>query len=184
VSNQKYIGMKKPAFVISAFLLVLISCQNQQTKEEFEKLKAKTMLEEQNIKLIEKLFEEININRNLEVYDELCDPQYSFYSPSLSPDPLSLGEVKVYAEMILKAFPDVNYTLKKIFADGQHVIVWNVFNGTHRGDFQGIPATGNQIKVSSILLFLIKDGKIIEEREEYDMLGAMMQMGMELRAPE
>jgi steroid delta-isomerase-like uncharacterized protein len=158
----------------------MTGCQDKNTFAEVEEFKAQVKLEEQNINLVQKVFEEINNNRNLKVYDEVCDPEYSFYSPSISTDPLSLAEVKGFAEMVLKAFPDANYTIKKIFADVDHVIVWNVFKGTHEGEFQGIPPTGNKIKTSSIIMFHIQNGKIIEEREEYDLLGVMTQLGMEL----
>ena len=173
--------MNRLVLIITSLLFLLVSCQDKEAKVAIEKYRAQAMLEEQNINLVQTLFEEINNNRNLKVYDELCDPDYRFYSPSNNPDPLSLEEVKSHAEMILKAFPDVNYTVKEILADRDHVIVWNMFNGTHQAEYQGIPASGNKIQVSSILIFRIQNGKIIEEREEADMLGALLQMGTKLQ---
>ena len=170
--------------ILSLMTCFLISCQDRQAKTELEELKAQEKIEAQNIEFVNKIFEEINLNKNIQVYDELCDSQYSFYSPSISPNPLSLEQVKEFASMIIQAFPDVNYSIKKIFADGEYVIVWNVFSGTHEGDYQGIPATGNKIEVSSILIFRLQNGKIVEEREEADMLGAMMQFGMEFQMKE
>jgi hypothetical protein len=38
--------------------------------------------------------------------------------------------------------------------------------------------------VSSILIWTVKNGKIVEEREEYDALGLLMQIGMELKPKE
>jgi steroid delta-isomerase-like uncharacterized protein len=131
--------------------------------------------------VIKKLFEGINQSKNINTYDDLCDTNYLYYSPSITRDPLTLEKVKAFASMLIQAFPDVHYTIKKIFADGEYVIVWNVFSGTHEGTYQGIPATGNKINVSSVLIFLLKDGKIVEEREEADMLGALMQLGMDLQ---
>jgi predicted ester cyclase len=176
--------MKRLALIITSFLFLLVSCQDKEAKEELEKYRDQASLEKKNINLVRTLFEEINNNRNLQVYDELCTPDYRFYSPSTNPDPLSLEEVKSFAEMVLKAFPDANYIVKEIFADRDHVIVWNVFNGTHQAEYQGILASGNKIQVSSILIFRIQNGKIIEEREEADMLGALLQMGTELQMPE
>ena len=52
--------------------------------------------------------------------------------------------------------------------------------GTHEADFLGIAPTGNPIDMSLILVFRIEDGKIVESREEADMLKMMEQMGMVL----
>ncbi len=56
--------------------------------------------------------------------------------------------------------------------------------GTTRILLWGIPATGNKIEGSNIILMRIENGKIVEEREEADMLGLMMQLGMELKPKE
>jgi predicted ester cyclase len=42
----------------------------------------------------------------------------------------------------------------------------------------GIPATGNKFAVGAVIIFHIKDGKIVEFWEEMDMLGLMMHLGM------
>jgi predicted ester cyclase len=56
--------------------------------------------------------------------------------------------------------------------------------GTHQGEFAGIPATGNKVEISGIMIGRIENGKIVEEREEMDMLGLFMQLGMELKPKE
>lgn len=38
--------------------------------------------------------------------------------------------------MLLKAFPDANDDMNKIFADINHVIARNTFKGTHEGEFR------------------------------------------------
>ena len=48
----------------------------------------------------------------------------------------------------------------------------------------GIPATGNKIKVTGLIISLIKDGKFVEDREQTDTLGMMQQLGMELKPKE
>jgi predicted ester cyclase len=48
----------------------------------------------------------------------------------------------------------------------------------------GIPATGNEIECSGMLISHFKNGKVVEQREDFDMLGLMMQLGMELKPKE
>jgi len=52
--------------------------------------------------------------------------------------------------------------------------------GTHEGEWQGIPPTGNKVETSAIFITRIVNGKIVEHREEDNSLGFMMQLGMEL----
>lgn len=45
----------------------------------------------------------------------------------------------------------------------------------------GMPATGNKLGTSGVLIFRIENGKVAEIREEYDSVGFMQQLGMELK---
>jgi steroid delta-isomerase-like uncharacterized protein len=86
--------------------------------------------------------------------------------------------------MFVKAFPDANWTIQGLFPVDDRIIAWLTVRGTHKGEFRGIPATGNKIKVNGFDMFRIQDGKIIEEREETDMLGLYQQLGFELKPKE
>jgi len=55
---------------------------------------------------------------------------------------------------------------------------------THEGEYRGIPATGNQYESSWILITHIVNGKVVERREEFDRLGMIQQLGIELRPKE
>lgn len=62
---------------------------------------------------------------------------------------------------------------------GKKVVVRLTNTGTHQGNFQGIPATGKQIRISSTTIYRLEGGKIVEEREDADWLGLMQQLGQE-----
>jgi steroid delta-isomerase-like uncharacterized protein len=177
--------MKNPILVVSLVLLLCFAfgCQNKAEKAELEKFRAQAKLEEQTQELVKHDFEEIN-KGNVEIMNEMYAPEYRFYSPSFNPKPMSREETIEFIKTIFKAFPDVNWRIEKLFVDGDTAIIWNVVTGTHQGEFAGIPATGNKIEVSSILLWRLKDGKVVEEREEADYLGLMQQLGMELKPKE
>ena len=177
--------MKNPILVVCLVLLLCFAfgCQNKAEKAELEKFRAQAKLVEQNREFVKHYFEEMN-KGNVEVFNENCAPEYLYYSPSINPKPMSLKETIEYIKMVFNAFPDVKWRIEKLFVDGDTAIIWNTVSGTHQGEFAGIPATGNQIKVSSILLWSLKDGKIAEEREEADYLGLMQQLGMELKPKE
>lgn len=48
------------------------------------------------------------------------------------------------------AFPDFRYEVKDVISEGEKMAVRDVFTGTHRGDFMGIPATGNRATMEAI----------------------------------
>ena len=49
--------------------------------------------------------------------------------------------------------------------------------GTHNGEFFGVPATGKPVKISGINIMRIADGKIAEHWVQYDIMGMMQQIG-------
>ena len=178
-------GMKKFCMILPLALIVcfMVGCQDKEAMAELEEFKAQAEVEEQNKDMVKRYVDELN-KGNSAVFEELCAPEYAFYNPSDTPEPMSREETMEFHEMIHTAFPDVNWDVKELSATGDRVIIWNVVTGTHEGEFMGIPATGNKIDVSSILMLRIQNGKIIEEREEADMLGLMQQLGMELKPKE
>ena len=174
--------MKRLILVVSLVLALFFTfaCQNKAEQAELEKFRAQSKLEEQNRELVKHYFEELN-KGNIEFVKDACSPEYLFYSPSLSPKPMSREEAVGFIKTVFKAFPDVNWRIEKQFVTGDTAIIWNVVTGTHQGEFAGIPATGNRIEAGSILLWRLKDGKVVEEREEADYLGLMRQLGLELK---
>jgi len=64
------------------------------------------------------------------------------------------------------------------------VIIRFTARGTHQGDLEGIPATGNEMELSSITILRFENGKVVEGWQETDTLGMMMQLGMELKPKE
>jgi hypothetical protein len=51
-------------------------------------------------------------------------------------------------------------------------------SGTHQGEFFGIPGSGKRIEMTGINIDRFDEsGKLVEEWPEYDLLGAMQQMG-------
>ena len=63
--------------------------------------------------------------------------------------------------------------------EGDKVVTRYTATGTHQGEFFGVPASGNRIEMSGIQIdrFDEESGKMVEEWPEYDLLGAMKQMG-------
>ena len=147
---------------------------------ELEEFKTQAEVEEKNIALVNHIFSELR-KGNIENVSKFLDSDLAFYTPSRSSSPLSADETVDFLKTLYTAFPDFNYSIVDIIAKGDKVIIIERNQGTHQGEFRGVPATGNKIDVSDIAIFRIKDGMIVEIWEEVDMLGWMEQLGMELK---
>jgi steroid delta-isomerase-like uncharacterized protein len=140
-------------------------------------------VEEQNKALVKRMYEVFE-KRDFEAYKEVVAPEYVWYLPSRSTKPISREETIEWGKMLHNAFPDITYSIEELIAEGDKVMSRFIVRGTHKGEYQGIPATGNKIEASGVMITRIENGKIIEDKEELDALGLMMQLGMELKPKE
>jgi len=79
--------------------------------------------------------------------------------------------------MFRGAFPDIVATVQDEIAAGDKVVIRWSAEGTHRGEFFGIPATGKRIAISGTSVYRIAGERIPEEWTQGDMLGLMTQLG-------
>ena len=140
-------------------------------------------LEEQNKALVKRIYETFS-KGDLEAYKEMLAPEYVWYLPSRSTKPISREEIIEFGKMLHNAFPDITYSVEELIAEEDKVMSRFIMRGTHEGEYQGIPATGNKVEVSGVMITRIENGKAIEDKEELDALGLMMQLGMELKPKE
>ena len=168
---------------LALVLCFMVGCQDKEAMAELEEFRAQAALEEQNIEIVKREME-LWSKGDFEALKELFAPEYVAYSPSAAPTPGSLEESIEFTKMIFKGFPDSSWTIEELFAKGDRVLARWTYSGTHEGEFMGIPPTGNRLEFGGILITRIENGKIVEEREDYDMLGAMQQLGMELKPKE
>jgi steroid delta-isomerase-like uncharacterized protein len=138
-----------------------------------------TEIQEQNKALVLKWVEEQD-KGNIDVFLDLFAPDFLYYDPSNNPNPMSKEETYEFLIEGSKLFKHVNHKIEEIIAVDDKVIVRAIFNSTLEGEFQGIPVTGKEVEFSEIAIFKIRDGKVIEAREETDKLGFYQQLGMEL----
>jgi len=135
---------------------------------------------EQNEKLVRRFFDAWD-KGDYSGINELTAPDYKFYQPSGSNEPKSREETIAVREMLQKAFPDITFRMEELYAVGDSVIFRFTQEGTHRGELNGTAATGNRIHCSGIIINHIRNGKIIEQREEFDEMSLMLQLGMTLK---
>jgi predicted ester cyclase len=115
----------------------------------------------------------------LEIVDEVLNPDFVCYDPnSESGEVRGADTMKQEIEWFRNAVPDLTYTVIDQVAEGNKVVTCYMASGTHQGEFFGVAPTGNRIEMSGIQVDRFDEsGKVVEEWAQYDLLGAMRQMG-------
>ena len=78
------------------------------------------------------------------------------------------------------AFPDWTVAVDDMIAEGDKVVARATGQGTHRGEYMGIPPTGKAVKVSWIAIYRVANGKLAEHWQHIDELGLREQLGATL----
>jgi len=113
---------------------------------------------------------------NMAVIDELYATDFIIHDPLQGDGDLEY--FKQYARGVLTGIPDLHIATDDLIAEGDQVVKRWTARGTHKGNFMGVPATGNRIEVTGIEIFRIAGGKIAEIWSNMDSLGLMQQLGV------
>lgn len=114
---------------------------------------------EENKAIVRRFIEEVQSQHNLDLVDELIDPNQIDHS-GLQPQGLNAVEgFKKFFSGMLTAFPDLKAVIHSQVAEGDRVVTHKTFHGTHKGEFMGIPPTGKKVSVDVIDIFRIAEGK-------------------------
>jgi steroid delta-isomerase-like uncharacterized protein len=137
---------------------------------------------DENKKLYLRLADEVLTNKNLAVADELIA---SDFREHVSGEARRVGVEGFKAARLRRnaAFPDWKVTVDDIIAEGDKVVARATGEGTHLGEYMGIPPTGRRIKVSWIAIYRIADGRLAEHWQHIDELGLRQQLGAVLTLP-
>ena len=132
---------------------------------------------ESNKALVRRFYEEID-KGNIDILDELVAEDYIDHSPPPFPD-LAPGRegVKQAFRLFQQATPGSHHIEDQI-AEGDKVVTRLTSYGKHEGDLPGAPRTGNDLKMTSITIHRIANGRLVEKWSEKDMMGFLQQIGV------
>lgn len=114
--------------------------------------------------------------KKLEAIDDLYTEDFVDHSapPGL---PVGIDGARVKIGAFIDAFPDLQLTYEFQVAEDDFVAGRFVLSGTHQGEFGGVAATGNSVRVTGHDLLRLRDGKVCEHWLELDTLSLMQQLG-------
>lgn len=108
--------------------------------------------------------------------DGLFSDDFQFHPPG-SPSPLTVDGWKHFTSLFQAAFPDLRYVIEETVAEGDEVGELLRFEGTHRGEFQGIQPTGKRVSFSGMSIMRMEDGRIAELWGQFDAMTMLQQLG-------
>src|SRR5215211_7471619 len=107
--------------------------------------------------------EEVINKQNLAAADELVAENFVELDP-LPGQAQGREGLKQILAMFFAAFPDLHWTVEEDAAEGEKLWSRFTWRGTHRGEFLGIPATGNQVEVNGVVIDCIVESKMVDSR--------------------
>jgi steroid delta-isomerase-like uncharacterized protein len=124
------------------------------------------------------------LRRAAQAFNNLEDRSgwYDYHAESvqahgLGPAALDKAGLRSFYGALWGAFPDLTIDIDELVGDGDKV-VWRITaSGTHKGPFQGVPASGKSVQFGAQYTFRFADGKIGERWSTLDRLSLLVQIG-------
>src|SRR5919197_3994827 len=132
---------------------------------------------EVNKALVKSFVEQVFNKHNVTAVDK-------YYAADLIQHNPTIGQgrqgFKQFFMPFFSAFPDIHATIEHMIAENSIVLVFLNWTGTHKGEFQGMPATNKPISMRTADLFRIDDtnSTIVEHWAVVDSLNLLEQTGM------
>jgi len=130
---------------------------------------------EQNKVVLTRFVEFLNTGETA-IADEVVAPDFLERDPFPGQQPGREG-LKAVILMIRAAFPDLEWVVDEMVAEGETVASRFTWRGTHRSDFFGVPATGKQITVTGMVFDRVVESQLMESQILMNTLALLTQLG-------
>jgi predicted ester cyclase len=134
------------------------------------------MLTEQNKALVLQFYKAFD-DRQIEQAFDFLAPNFVAHLAGV-PEALNREAFQQFGLSFYLAFSQGQHLFEQIIVADDKVVTCGTFNATHSGDFQGLPPTDKQIKLSIMHIDRIENGKIMEHWGQGDAIGLMQQLGV------
>jgi steroid delta-isomerase-like uncharacterized protein len=79
---------------------------------------------------------------------------------------------------VFEAFLDRKMRTESLMIDGDRVAQVFAIEGTHIGEFLGLPPTGKPFRHTAVFVYELRNRRIVRERRIYDFTGLLVQIGV------
>lgn len=136
------------------------------------------MSTEQNKTLFRRFIDEVVNRGNFAAIDELVAPSFVEHEELPPNIPPGIEGVKAFFAEWRRGFPDGKVAVELVIAEGDLVACYQVWSGTHTGEFTGIPPSGKPVNFKVVDIVRIADNRMVEHWAVSDNLALMQQIGV------
>jgi steroid delta-isomerase-like uncharacterized protein len=136
---------------------------------------AERMKLEKNRALVTHAVVEIFNERKYEAADQYFATDFRSHNPQILEGPEG---IKVFARRFAQGFADFRGDIQNIVAEGDKVVIWIRWHGTHTGSFAGVPPTGNKVEFETVEIFRVESDKLAEHWDVVDRLALQSGLGL------
>lgn len=115
---------------------------------------------------------------NAEFDDALLADDYEIVLNNGEYKELTREEFRAKVRHFHEAFPDLHKEPIDVIATDEKVVIPYTFTGTHENELMGIPATGNEVEISAVVINYLEDGQITKDWFVADFLRLFRQLGV------
>lgn len=128
-----------------------------------------------NKALVEALFAQAWNQGSFEIVDEKVAEDAMFHFRGVS-RPMAPATTKRVISSWRTAFPDLEFTIETLLAEGDMVAARLRFSGTQHGKWKDIEPTGRRFTATAMMFFRFEEGMLVEIWEDYDEPGLREQL--------
>jgi steroid delta-isomerase-like uncharacterized protein len=133
---------------------------------------------EKNKQLVRRAVEEIWNGARYDTVEEYITRDFVVHTSTPENTIHGAQGIRQFFTELRDAFPDIRFTIQDQVAEGDKVVTYWTAEGTHKGNFKGIPATGRHFRITAIDIDRIENGKVRECWSNMDELSLLQQLGV------
>lgn len=134
------------------------------------------------LQVVTRWFDEVWNEGREAAMEELLAPHASVHGTGGEAPVVGPAGFKPFYKELRHGFPDIRFTIDDGIEHGETAALRWRARMTHKGDHLGIPATGKTIEVTGMSFVRVRDGKVQEAWNNWDMLTLMHALGQTTRA--
>jgi predicted ester cyclase len=132
---------------------------------------------EENKQLTRTFYDEVVAKGRVELLDTLAAPDMVDHAAEVMGWKPGRDGFVQHIEWLHGAVSSVNVTVDDLLAEADRVVAYWTLQGTHVGEFFGVPATGREFTATAVSRLSFVNGQIVDYLVRPDALGILQQLG-------
>src|ERR1700738_1645470 len=131
-----------------------------------------------NRQIVQRFMDECWNRGNLDTVMELVAADCRYHDPVFPSLTSGAENIKNHIQNCRNGFPDLMVTIDDTIAERDEVVIHWTVNGTHKGQFLGMPPTNKKASVTGTSINRLEGSKIAEMWSNWNLMSLMEQLGI------